>query len=156
MAESKFDSGELSEAEEAEAKFMDGDEGDGVESKCMEPGEEKSCDDGDDDEDEDEEEESALAERTTLFGMDPIIEKLVDFWGEVLSDDVNTFFANHCSEFDDDGEHKLSYTKIHKKYEKIVEGHLQEFAAKENISQEEMYDRVRHATETNELADLVS
>lgn len=149
MAESKFDSGELSDAEEAEAKFMDGDEEDLSESKEMEGGESKAAE-------EEEEEECAMTERTTLFGMDPIIERLVDFWGDVLSDDVNTFFAEHCHKFDDEGEHKLCYTKIHKKYEKIVEGHLQEFAAQQDISQEEMYDRVRQATETNELADLVS
>lgn len=108
-------------------------------------------------EEEDEDDEGALTVSSSIFGMDPIIERLVDFWGEVLQEDVNSFFLKHCREFDcDSNEHKLSYTKIHKKYEKIVEVHLHEFADQQSMTAEEMFDRVRNATETNELADLVS
>jgi len=44
---------------------------------------------------------------------------------------------------------------LHKKYEKLVENHLQEFRKIEEISERDMYRRLREASDANELAELV-
>ncbi len=52
-------------------------------------------------------------------------------------------------------EHKLVYTKLHKNYEKIVEGHLQRFRTEQDITEAEFYSRVRASTDESELALMV-
>lgn len=143
MGESKY--GEEEDGVEVfESKFMDAGDSD-EEGKHGEDNEGKN-DDG---------EEGTLTLPVSIFGDDPIIEHLVDFWGEKLTEDVEGFFTTHCYKFDTE-EHKLEFTKLHKKYEKIVEDHLQEFAEQEDITAEEMFERVQACTSQNDLAQLVS
>ena len=54
-------------------------------------------------------------------------ERLIMFMGDRFEADMEDFFADHCEIFEreDETEHKLEYTKIHKKYEILVEGHLE-------------------------------
>ncbi|GBG28785.1 ADP-ribosylation factor-like protein 2-binding protein [Hondaea fermentalgiana] len=130
----------------SECKHADG-ENEGGESKFAEP----ATGDGDDAP----ADETQMTLASSIFGDDLIIAKLIDFWGQALSDDIDTFFAEYCSEFDDDSENKLVYTKIHKKYERIMEKHLQNFRKQEGISEAEFYKRVRKATDQSELSQMI-
>ncbi len=44
--------------------------------------------------------ETALTVSSSVFGSDPIVGKLVEFWGTALSDDINSFFAENCFQFE--------------------------------------------------------
>jgi len=55
----------------------------------------------------------------------------------------------------EEAEHKMAYTKLHAKYEKIMEGHLQDFRSQEGITEKEMYARIRKSTDANELAQMI-
>jgi hypothetical protein len=79
-----------------------------MESKFADPpcheskfGEEsKACDQGESKFAECDEDQGVLTNAHSVFGKDPIIGKLIDFWGQSLSNDIQTFFADNCHIFD--------------------------------------------------------
>lgn len=157
--ESKFAEPEGIGRKGAESKFADESESKTVDAKPRRAhGNNESKfvdDDGDNQGPATNEDETQLTTMASIFGDDMIIAHLVEFWGETLSEDINTFFADYCKEFDDDSENKLVYTKIHKKYEKVMEKHLQTFREQQNITESEFYSRIRKATDKSELAQMI-
>jgi len=75
------------------------------ESKFADPGESKFADESESKQGEskfadNEVTETAIVAATTVFGDDPIIGKLVDFWSQSLATDINTFFVDNCHMFE--------------------------------------------------------
>ena len=102
---------------------------------------------------------SALVPYQDVFGPDPIVKRLCDYWGRVLQGDMDNFFSKHCDAFEPDPDdpqgHKLEYTEIHAKYERIVEAHLRDFVREEGLARPaELYQRLAKVSETNAMAAL--
>ena len=55
---------------------------------------------------EEEEELEEFSRDCSIFGNEPLVAKLVDFWGKSLSKDIQSFFTVHCDEFTEDDEHR--------------------------------------------------
>ena len=102
---------------------------------------------------------AALVPFQDVFGPDPIVKRLCDYWGKVLQTDMDGFFQENCEAFEPDPDdpqgHKLEYTEIHARYERIVEGHLRDFVAREGLARkEELYQRLATVAATNPMAAL--
>lgn len=64
-----------------------------------------------------------MIKQSSIFGTDQLVQRLVEFWGGELADVIAEFLDKHIAVFEELGnigteevfEHKLVYSKIHKR-----------------------------------------
>ena len=70
---------------------------------------------------------------------------------------LSDFFADHCKKFEreDETEHRLEFTEIHKQYEKIVDRHLEDFIDKEGTSSSDFYAAMKACIKEDEFNSAI-